>query len=64
MDDGKLMIEGEKLLDAEYELLLEPKNPENSAPLSSQDALVVLDLELTDEDLDGPESGSFSSEPP
>lgn len=30
-------------------MLLEPKNKDNSAPLASQDALVVLDLNLTPE---------------
>jgi isoleucyl-tRNA synthetase len=37
------------LLSAEYELLLEPKDKKTSAPLSSNDALVVLDLNLTPE---------------
>lgn len=47
--DKGLEICGEYLQTEEYKLLLEPKNKDNSAPLSSQDALVVLDLELTDE---------------
>ena len=47
--DGHLEIAGEKLLAEEYELLLEPKDKSNSAPLSSNDALVVLDLALTPE---------------
>ena len=33
----------------EFEIKLEPKSKENSAPLSSNDALVVLDLNLTPE---------------
>ncbi len=37
------------MLKEECELLLEPKDKKNSAPLSTNDALVVLDLNLTPE---------------
>ncbi len=47
MEHGALVICGEKLLTEEFELLLEPKSKTNSAPLSTNDALVVLDLNLT-----------------
>ncbi|PIR33418.1 MAG: hypothetical protein COV36_02785 [Alphaproteobacteria bacterium CG11_big_fil_rev_8_21_14_0_20_44_7] len=49
LDNGNIEILGEELTSEECSLLLEPKNPQNSAPLSSNDALVVLDLELTPE---------------
>ena len=48
---GERLVAGEILLESEYKQLLEPK-PEYkdcSAPLSSNDALVVLDLTLTPE---------------
>lgn len=47
--NGNIEICGEELLKEECELLLEPKNKTNSAPLSTNDALVVLDLNLTPE---------------
>jgi isoleucyl-tRNA synthetase len=49
--DGSVEIAGEKLLDGEYSILLEPKTEykECAAPLSSNDALVVLDLTITPE---------------
>ncbi len=49
LPNGNVEILGEELLPEECELLLEPKNKDNSAPLASQDALVVLDLALTPE---------------
>lgn len=50
LKDGKLHICDEILLPEEYELNLEPKvGIKGAAPLSSNDALVVLDLVLTPE---------------
>ena len=49
--DGGVEIAGEKLLASEYTILLEPK-PEyknSAAPLSTNDALVILDLTITPE---------------
>jgi isoleucyl-tRNA synthetase len=49
--DGKVEIAGEKLLSSEYTILLEPKPAykDSSAPLSTNDALVILDLTITPE---------------
>ena len=49
--DGKLLIAGEELLAEEFELLLQPKKEfaDSIAPLSSNDALVLLDLKITEE---------------
>lgn len=51
MDSGKLVIAGEELLPEEFELLLEPKDSykESIAALQSNDGLVLLDLDLTQE---------------
>lgn len=50
MKDGKLIVCEEVLLPEEYELTLEPKaGLKGAAPLSTNDALVVLDLNITDE---------------
>ncbi len=50
MVDDKLHIAGERLHASEYELLLKPKDSvEGAAALSSNDALVVLDLNITPE---------------
>lgn len=49
LPNGNVEIIGEELTKEECELLLEPKTKNNSAPLASQDALVVLDLNLTPE---------------
>ena len=46
---GSVEIIGEELTKEECELLLEPKSKNNSAPLSTNDALVVLDLNMTPE---------------
>lgn len=48
--DGKLKIADEILQDDEYELKLLAKNPKGAQSLSTNDALVVLDLNI-DEDL-------------
>ena len=51
LPSGEVEIVGEKLLPSEYTILLEPK-PEfkdSAAPLSTNDALVVLDLNITPE---------------
>jgi len=50
MKDGALWIEGEKLLPEEYDLQLTPKDGvKGAAALSTNDALVVLDLNITPE---------------
>ncbi len=50
LKDGQLFICGEALLQEEYELNLEPKaGIKGAAALSSNDALVVLDLTITPE---------------
>ncbi len=45
---GKIRLAGEELQNGEYELNLVPLNKEGSASLSSNDALVILDLTLSD----------------
>jgi isoleucyl-tRNA synthetase len=49
--DGAVEIAGEKLLPSEYTILLEPKADykDSAAPLSTNDALVILDLTITPE---------------
>jgi isoleucyl-tRNA synthetase len=49
--DGGVEIAGEVLLAGEYTILLEPKPAykDSAAPLSSNDALVILDLTITPE---------------
>lgn len=50
MKDGDLIIEGETLLPEEYDLQLTPKQGvTGAAALSTNDALVVLDLNITPE---------------
>lgn len=50
LNDGALHIEGETLLTEEYDLHLEPKDGvDGAAALASNDALVVLDLNVTSE---------------
>lgn len=44
---GRVTIAGETLLPEEYTLLLEPKEKRGSAPLSTQDGLILLDIQLT-----------------
>lgn len=51
LEDGGIEIAGEKLLHGDYTIQLDPK-PEykdSSSPLSSNDALVILDLTITPE---------------
>ncbi|MET0156048.1 MAG: isoleucine--tRNA ligase [Rickettsiales bacterium] len=48
-ENGQISIAGETLLEEEFTLLLQPKEPKGAAPLSTQDALVILDLTVTDE---------------
>ena len=50
-ENGEVVIAGEKLLPTEYTILLEPKPAykDSAAPLSSNDALVILDLTITPE---------------
>lgn len=45
--NDRIEIAGEILQEGEYQLLLEPKTPKGAQALSTQDALVVLDLEIT-----------------
>ncbi|MES2985032.1 MAG: isoleucine--tRNA ligase [Pseudomonadota bacterium] len=49
--DGAVVIAGEALLPPEYTILLEPKgeHKDAAAPLSTNDALVILDLTITPE---------------
>jgi isoleucyl-tRNA synthetase len=49
LDNGNVEIIGEVLQTEEYELTLEAKEKKGACSLPSNDALVVLDLELTDE---------------
>ena len=46
---GGCQVAGELLLPEEFELTLVPKNPKGAQALSTNDALVVLDLTLTEE---------------
>lgn len=47
--DGRIKIADEVLEKTECDILLEPKDKKGAAPLSSNDALVVLDLNITEE---------------
>ncbi len=47
--DGSIIAGGEPLVEGEYEMLLESKIVQGAQALSSNDALVVLDLTLTPE---------------
>lgn len=49
MEANKLIIAGEELREDEYNLLLEPKDGKSSAPLAANDAIVALDLFITNE---------------
>ncbi len=51
LEDGKVIISGEELREDEFELKLEPKQQYIGliAPLSTNDALVLLDLNITEE---------------
>lgn len=46
---GTIEIAGEALLPEEFSLQLEPKNKQGAQALSTNDALVILDLNITDE---------------
>ncbi len=50
-DGADVVVAGEKLLPGEYTILLEPKPAykDSAAPLSTNDALVILDLTITPE---------------
>lgn len=48
-EDGKVQVLDVTLEAGEYEIKLLPKNVENTMPLSTNDALVELDTELTEE---------------
>lgn len=47
--EDKITVASEQLLQEEYSLVLEPFAKEGSAPLSSNDGLIILDTEITDE---------------
>jgi isoleucyl-tRNA synthetase len=47
--DGRIKIADEVLEKTECDILLEPKDKKGAAPLSTNDALVVLDLNITEE---------------
>ncbi|MDX1950099.1 MAG: class I tRNA ligase family protein [Rickettsiales bacterium] len=49
LEDGRIKIAGEILEKEECELQLEPKDKKGAASLSTNDALVILDLEITEE---------------
>lgn len=49
LDDGRIKVLDEILEKDECELKLEPKDPKGAAALSTNDALVILDLEITEE---------------
>jgi isoleucyl-tRNA synthetase/very-short-patch-repair endonuclease len=49
LDDSRIEICGENFTPDEYSLLLAPKDKANSQPLSSQDAIVMLDTAITPE---------------
>ena len=48
-DDGQVEVAGHLLQLGEYELALEPADPENTAALKSNDVIVVLDTNITRE---------------
>ncbi|RMG40112.1 MAG: isoleucine--tRNA ligase [Candidatus Dadabacteria bacterium] len=52
LDDGRVEVAGEVLEEDEFELALTPKEGLVAQPLSSYDAVVVLDTELTPELID------------
>lgn len=49
LSNGRIEISGEELLPEECSLLLEPKNKKGAQGLSTNDALVLLDLNITNE---------------
>ena len=49
LPEGGITIAGHQLSEGEYEMLLQPRDGVTCESLSSNDAIVVLDLELTDE---------------
>lgn len=49
LPNGNIEILGEELTQEECSLTLEPKDPKGAAAISTNDALVVLDLEISDE---------------
>jgi isoleucyl-tRNA synthetase len=50
--DGKLIVAGEELLAEEYSLILEPKNSDGAKSLSSNQGMILLDVNLTKELID------------
>lgn len=49
LPDGRVEVAGTVLEQGEFSILLEPKDKDSSCPLSSNDALAVLDLKVTEE---------------
>ncbi len=49
LPDGRVQVTDEVLEPAEASLTLTPKNPKGAQALSTNDALVILDLEITEE---------------
>ena len=49
LDDGTVSVAGETLAEGEFELALEPTEGRVAAPLRDNDAVVELDVEVTDE---------------
>ncbi len=47
--DGKLIVSGEKLLENEYSLTLQPRSAEGAKALSGNNGLIKLDLNITKE---------------
>lgn len=50
--DGKLIVAGEALLAEEYSLVLEPKNSDGAKSLSSNQGMILLDVNLSKELID------------
>ncbi|MBN8828500.1 MAG: isoleucine--tRNA ligase [Sphingobacteriia bacterium] len=48
-NDGTIAVAGKTLQKEEFTLLLQPKDPKNTESLSSQDAVVILDLNISEE---------------
>ncbi|KAJ6644823.1 Isoleucine--tRNA ligase [Pseudolycoriella hygida] len=49
VEDECLLIEGERLTNNEFTLVLEPKNSNNSKSLANNQGLIILDLEISGE---------------
>lgn len=49
LENGKIFIDEEEILESEYEMLLEPTDAKSGKALSTKDAVILLDTEITDE---------------